>query len=129
MIYLASPYSHPDPSIRANRVRRARDYVLLQKLRHPRELVFSPIVYMNALFGSLENVPEELRTHHRWHEMNCDAIAKAREMRILLLEGAKNSEGIAAEIAFAKETQTPIRWVHPVGQAIIHAELFSTGIR
>ena len=95
-VYLASPYSHPNPLVREARYRIARDavaHLLIRKI-----WVYSPIVHCHDLTKEY-SLPFDA-TH--WREYNEAMLREADELVVLNIPGWRESVGVAAEIAFAK---------------------------
>lgn len=94
MIYLASPYSHPDAAVREQRYHATCSAAA--QLINAGHAVFAPIVQGHAL------VPYGLPTcwsywepHAKQHLQRCD------ELVVLTLDGWDTSEGVQAEITLA----------------------------
>jgi hypothetical protein len=107
MIYLASPYSHPDPDVMLARFEAAcRHAALLMRLGH---IVFSPIAHSHpvALHGKLDAL-----SHSIWLAQDFWFIDHADEVRVLMLDGWRESRGITLEIERARNA----------GQLIIYDE-------
>ena len=109
MIYLASPYSHPDPAIREERFRAAcRAAAQLMRIGN---IVFSPIVHSHPI--ALHGLPTDWRfweRHDREHLVRCDEVV------VLMLNGWQESEGVHAEIRIAAELGKPVRYLEPESQ-------------
>lgn len=106
MIYLASPYSHPDPDTRAARYDAAlRATVAL--FGHGR-VVYSPIVYSHPLF--VAGVGATGR-YDEWEALDRRMIEACDFLWVLTLEGWQESRGICAEVAYASELNKPMRHV------------------
>jgi nucleoside 2-deoxyribosyltransferase len=108
MIYLASPYSHPDPAVREQRYRavcRATAALLRAGL-----VVFSPIAHSHALvqYGLPTEWPFWERIDHAYLE-RCDLLV------VLMLDGWKASVGVQAEIAIARELGKPVSYLEAPG--------------
>ena len=105
MIYLASPYSHPSPTVRQQRYEQAVEHaVMLVNKRN--EAVFSPIAHshpmaLHGLSGAWE----------MWAEMDLAVIAICEELVVLQLRGWEHSRGIAAEIAEARRLGIPVTYL------------------
>lgn len=109
MIYIASPYSHPDPFMRTLRYRQVHKYTRL--CMDKGETVFSPIVYGHEFTRDNDTaIP-----YQYWSEFNHQIILGCKLLRVLKLEGYKNSMGIAGEIAFATAHGIPVEEVEFVG--------------
>ena len=103
MIYLASPYSHPDPAIRDQHYLaacRATVSLLLSG-----RSVFSPIVHGHPLM-QLGVSGDWLfwARHDQWHISRCD------EVLVLAIPGWEESEGVQAEIALAQRLGKVVRY-------------------
>lgn len=96
MIYLASPYSHPDPAVRQERYEQAMaaQAYLLRQGQH----VYSPIVACHpmALAHALPTDDEW------WSEYDRDMLTRCVELYVLCLPGWEESKGVAQEIEWAK---------------------------
>lgn len=96
IIYLASPYSHPDRVVRKWRYRMACHGTA--RLLEAGHLVYSPIVHSHPL--TRFRLPAEWDYWRRLDEAmlrRCDALA------VLRLPGWEQSVGVQAELALAKE--------------------------
>ena len=106
MIYLASPYSHPDPSVREIRFREAcRAAATLIRLG---QAVFSPIAHGHpiAAFG----LPTDWRF---WEPFDRRQLQRCDEVVVLMLDGWRESVGVQAEIRIAGECGKPLRYLAP----------------
>ena len=96
LIYLASPYSHPDPTVRNARYHAAcvTTAALIQR-GYP---VFSPIVHSHVLHtehglgGSWET----------WAKIDRALIGASSDVWVLCLDGWRESRGVKAEIEQAR---------------------------
>jgi nucleoside 2-deoxyribosyltransferase len=107
LTYLASPYTHPDPAVRAARFDAACRAAA--KLMRAGALVFSPIAHSHpiALAG-------ELPIDWAFWERYCRAmLAACADVAVLKLDGWDASAGIAAELDIARETGKPIAFLEP----------------
>ncbi|MSQ96815.1 MAG: DUF1937 family protein [Gemmataceae bacterium] len=106
MIYLASPYSHPDPAVRAQRFREAcrAAAALVQAGR----VVFAPVVHSHPLveFG----VPTDWAF---WQQTDQRFLEQCDEVVILMLDGWRESVGVEAEIEIARAFGKPTRFLEP----------------
>lgn len=107
MIYLASPYSHPDPAVREARFDAAcRACVDLIAKGH---VVYSPIVSSHPL------VRHGVRTDWRaWERFDREVISRCDSLRVLELDGWLDSVGVLAEIEIARELGKPVDYMEPV---------------
>lgn len=106
MIYLARPYSHPDPAVRQERFAAAcRAAAELIRRGH---VVFSPVAHSHAI--AQHGLPLDWRfwsRHDRRYLEACDEVA------VLMLDGWRESVGVRAEIAIARELDKPVRYLAP----------------
>lgn len=112
MIYLASPYSHPDPAIREARFRA----VCLHAARMVVDglMVFSPIAHSHPICvsGGLQGDFE------RWQAFNTAMLARCQSLAVLQLPGWINSHGTIAEIHEAGQLGLPIVWRQPAADEL-----------
>jgi hypothetical protein len=107
VIYVCSPYSHPDPTIREQWFQAA--CAATAALLSAGHLVYSPVVHGHPL--TQHHVPGD-RTfweqHARWHLERCDEVV------VLMLEGWDGSDGVRAEIELAGELGKVVWYRYPV---------------
>ncbi len=106
MIYLASPYTHPDGDVRQARfdaVCRAAAELMRQG-----KTVFCPVAHSHAI--ARYGLPLDWRywgRHDRRYLEVCDEVV------VLTLDGWQESVGVQAEIAIARELGKPVRFLEP----------------
>jgi hypothetical protein len=106
MIYLASPYSHPDQAVRVQRFQAAcRTTVALMRAR---EIVFSPVVHSHPL--AEDGLPSDWGF---WERFDRQLLALCDELVVLTLDGWEESTGVQAEIRIATELGKPVRFLAP----------------
>lgn len=106
MIYLASPYSHPDPAVREQRYQAACQATAA--LLRAGELVFSPIVHSHPL------VAFDLPTAWGfWESIDRAYLERCDEVVVLMLNGWEASVGVRAEIGIARALGKPVRVLAP----------------
>jgi nucleoside 2-deoxyribosyltransferase len=101
MIYLASPYAHPDASVRESRYRAA--CLATAKLLRAGLPVFSPIAHSHALVA--HGLPIEWLF---WQRFDRTYLERSDFVVVLMLEGWKTSVGVQAEIGIARELGKPV---------------------
>jgi Domain of unknown function (DUF1937) len=107
MIYLASPYSHPDKNV-MNRRYVAACKATAEMMRRGAH-VFSPIAHSHvvAVIGKL-NLGWEF-----WSQIDFEWIRLCGSVCILKLDGWEKSVGVKAEISYAVTMQIPLAWIFP----------------
>ena len=102
LIYLATPYSHPDPAVREKRFK-AVNRVAAQ-LMGQGKFVYSPISHTHpiALAGDLP------KGWDFWDKYCRVMLERCTAMVVLMQEGWKESVGVTNEIKIAKELGIPI---------------------
>ena len=110
MIYLASPYSHPDPAVVERRFEAACQ-TAAALIRHGKT-VFSPIAHSHSIcrYG-LPGDWQFWQHHDREYLDTCDEVV------VLKLEGWQESQGVQAEIAVARALGKSVSFVALNGQA------------
>lgn len=91
--YIASPYTHKDPLVRAQRYQRAAEVVVY--LGRCGIMAYSPIVHWHEVAKTFGLAPDEawLYTH------GLVMLRAAKATSVLMLEGWARSTGVKAEIA------------------------------
>lgn len=115
MIYLASPYSSPDPLIVRTRYLLALQ--VTETLMGKGEFIFSPIVHCHPLA-----IPTSDGSFEFWHRYNFDMLRRADLLYVLAIPGWKKSTGVQAEIEFARLAGIPIQAVNEFGELIAWPE-------
>jgi hypothetical protein len=110
LIYLATPYSHPDPAMREGRYLMAckAASALLQQGLH----VFSPIAHTHqiAQYG-LPTGWDFWESYDRLYLDRCDALY------VLKMDGWEESVGVQAEIRIMEEMGKPVTYLEwPIGE-------------
>ena len=108
MIYLASPYSDPDPEIQESRYAAAAHYVAYHfRLGIP---LLSPIVYCHRL--SLERaLPGDAIF---WQFLNEEFVMRSSAVWVLKLPEWESSAGVTSEIALARRLDIPLHFKEPL---------------
>lgn len=104
MIYLASPYSHPDANVREERFHAACQAAA--HLMREGHLVFSPVAHTHSIaqFG-LPIAWAFWERHDRCLLECCDEVV------VLKLEGWEDSVGVRSEVQIAKELGRSVRYL------------------
>lgn len=107
MIYLAAPYSHPNPDIREERFREVTR-IAGEMMRHGTH-VYSPLTHSHpiACSGGLPTGWDY------WQKYDERMMTVCTQMIIVRLMGWQMSEGIKAEIELANRLNLPITYMDP----------------
>ena len=105
LVYLAVPYSHPDPAIRQQRFEAVN--VVAAKLMLEGLHIFSPISHTHpiALAGDLPT------GFDFWEQYDRAILETCRQVLVLMLDGWKESKGVTAEIAMAQKIGIPVDYL------------------
>ena len=106
MIYLASPYSHPDRAVRELRFREACRAAA--KFMRCGQVVFSPIAHGHCI--CTYGLPTDWRF---WEPFDRHHLERCDEFVVLMIDGWHESVGVQAEIRIAGEFGKPVRYVAP----------------
>lgn len=104
MIYLASPFSHPDRQVEFTRYHQALIFTHEQLALG--KIVFSPIVYCYPIAANF-GLRGDFET---WRVFNESMIERAEALWVLRLKGWQESKGVQAEIAYAKRCEVPVHF-------------------
>lgn len=104
MIYLASPYSDPDPAVQEERFRAV--CCQAAEMMGKGLYVFSPVAHCHPI--AAYGLP---RDYSYWKGYNLAFLTVCTELVVLKLPGWEVSEGVTGEIALAKELGKPVRYV------------------
>lgn len=105
-VYLASPYSDPDPQVRQRR--HDAVFAAVCRLRTPKTIIFSPIVASHPY--ALAEGPGSWET---WKVEDRHGVLARDELWVYGLPGFSSSKGVNAEIVIAREAGKPVRHVEP----------------
>lgn len=108
MIYLASPYSHPDPLVREQRFIAAMEQT--HRLMGEGHMVFSPIVHSHPIAVHCGSPTD----FNFWGEWNRVMLSAARAFWILQLPGWTESIGVQAETELARRLNKPVSLIMPM---------------
>lgn len=108
IVYLATPYSHPDPKVRVQRYEAVTRHAA--KMVAEGLVVFSPITMTHPIEVLGETDPAPTEYWIAFDEPFMDACAEAV---VLMLPGWESSRGVAREIAHFTAQSKPILFVEP----------------
>jgi hypothetical protein len=106
LCYLASPFTHADPLVRQTRFEAACRAAA--ELMRQGKTIFCPVAHSFAIckYG----VPLDWRF---WERHDCRFLEACDEMLVLTLDGWRESVGVQAEIAIARDLGKPVRFLDP----------------
>lgn len=107
LIYLAVPYSHSDPRIREQRFRAVN--AVAAKLMRNGLHVFSPISHTHPI-AEAGNLPTGWDF---WEDYDRTLLRTCSKIVVLMLDGWRESTGVTAEIAIAKELGLAVEFIEP----------------
>lgn len=105
-IYLACPYSHPDPEVRKSRYEAVN--IAAAKIILSGHVVYSPISHSHGITNT--GLPMDWNF---WKRIDQEFIRWADQVWILQLEGWRNSHGVKAEMNLAFNELKLVRLVSP----------------
>lgn len=105
--YFASPYSHEDPEVEAQRFKAVAWEAA--RLINEGTLVFCPITHSHpiAKYGRV------LGGWSTWKKQDTALLESCTSLMVLMLDGWAISEGIAAELEYAEAFGLEILYRHP----------------
>lgn len=115
LIFLASPYNHPNESVRLARFRAAA--VAGGKLIHQGNLVYCPIAHSHPMANEISgaflghNYSGEAQGIDEWIGMNNFYLSKSDILVILCIKGWQESEGIRHEFELAHKLEKPAIYI------------------
>jgi hypothetical protein len=112
IIYLACPYTHPDPSVREKRFRLTTD-AAAQLIRQG-YIVYSAITMTHPLDVVLAGGTNTLGSDY-WVQFDEAFMAVCTEMVVLQIEGWEQSRGIQREIDYFQNRGKPVRFLPAKG--------------
>jgi hypothetical protein len=105
VIYLACPYSHPNPRVRAFRfgmANRAAAKLILEG-----HTVFSPLSHSHPIAETGLIGPHD----PTWYQQDAEFLRLCSELRVLQLSGWRESRGVLAEVEAADELRIPVGYL------------------
>ena len=106
MIYIASPYSHPDPAVREARFQAACHAAA--ELMRQGKIVFSPISHSHGI--ARYGLPKDWAY---WEACDRKHLEACDELVVLTLDGWQESVGVQAEIQIARQLGKPVSFLEP----------------
>ncbi len=106
VVYLASPYSHPDVQVRDARFHAVCRVAAM--LSAAGVLVYAPIAHGHAI-ALAGQLPTDFAY---WEALDRAMLAACGRVVVVTLPGWENSVGVQAEIRIATAMGLPIRYLH-----------------
>lgn len=108
MIYLASPYSHPDPEVRRDRFLAVCSAAA--RLIYNGHRVFSPVAHSHpiAMTGHVDAM-----AHKLWLDWSLDMLGRCDVLWVLKIPGWDQSKGVCMEIEAAMKAGKQVEYVAP----------------
>lgn len=98
LVYVASPYSHPDDSTMAERYSEVMDLIYTLSMAFP-DAFFSPILHYHPV--ALTNDME--KSYGYWRNINHAYMRRCDRMICACIDGWEESLGVKGELEYAKE--------------------------
>lgn len=108
LIYLACPYTHPDPAVREKRFRIANR--VAGRLLSEGRFCFSPI----SMSVPIAEDAGLSGAWDFWAKFDRALLERCQKVVVIDIEGTANSVGVNAELAIAAELRLPIEYVKGV---------------
>ena len=112
LIYIASPYSHPDSDVRRDRFEEAArvcDYLLTLDYH-----VYSPICQWHPILEVVKNThfcsPTQVQKYNKLLITDFVFLRRCDKLLVVTLDGWKESNGIKQEVELARSYKIPIRY-------------------
>lgn len=119
MVYLASPYTHPNKEVEAARF--VRVCIVAAKLMNQGMVVFCPIAHGHpiAMAGQLPTTAEY------WMRFMGEFVCKSERVLVICLPGWDTSTGIEHELSIAASQGIPVQYLNPETMEIANEPNFS----
>jgi hypothetical protein len=105
LVYLAVPYSHPDPSVRQWRFERVN--LAAAKLMRQGLNIFSPISHTHPI-SEAGDLPKGWEF---WEAFDRAYLTCCNKLIVLKLAGWQESVGVTSEIDIARELGIPVEFI------------------
>jgi len=107
MLYLASPYSHPNKWMRHKRY---YDATVFAARLASRKIVVIPPITMSHPMQMFYDMPG---SWEYWKSIDTELLSKCDHMIVYMLDGWQKSVGVQAEIKIAEQMKIPIGYIPP----------------
>ncbi len=109
-IYLASPYSDPDPGVRHIRELQINEIAGKLFQKHKKLALFAPI---SQSANIVRACPELSGTWETWAHNDLVFVHHCDAVWVVTMRGWEKSKGVTAEVKYAKHLGKPVYYVHP----------------
>lgn len=117
MVYLASPHSHPDASVREQRFRDV--CAAAARLFDAGEWVYCPIAHTHVIASYMHDAMK----WEAWAEYDRFMLSLCDKLVVLKLDGYMQSRGVAAELEIANKLGLPVEFMPwPLPETLTTAE-------
>lgn len=106
MVYLASPYSHPDAIVREDRFKQI--CAIAGKLMEDGNVIFCPIAMSHPIALAHPVLPTDWLY---WETFDTEFIRASEKLIVAMMDGWESSTGVNAEIAIANEIGIPVEYL------------------
>lgn len=106
MIYLASPYSHTEASVREDRFHKI--CAIAGKLMEDGNVIFCPIAMGHPIACAYPSLPTDWEY---WKRFGTEFLYASDKLLVAMMDGWDSSAGVIGEIAIAKEMGIPIHYL------------------
>jgi hypothetical protein len=115
ILYLAGPYSHPDPDIREERY--ARITAVAAQLISKGRIVFSPLTMTHPIDRLLAGHSETLGSEY-WVKFDESFMEFCSEIVVVMIDGWDKSSGVAREVKFFRDRGRPVHYIRYKEEAL-----------
>lgn len=114
MIFLSSPYTHPNPEVQKQRVTQVKK--LVKECTAAGLHVISPVVYSSAspdfyTPGTIFLSEEAIQAY--WRAWSMDILKACNRVVVYMLPGWADSQGVQLELITAQECGIEIKFIDP----------------
>lgn len=107
MIYLASPYSHSDKGVMAQRANEVA--ATAARLMSDGHILYCPIAAWHWV-GENHDLPKDWPS---WRKLDISFLRHCHQLWVCTIPGWLESVGVTEEIAFARTIDIPVSLIHP----------------
>ncbi|MCP4896274.1 MAG: DUF1937 family protein [bacterium] len=112
-VYIATPYSHPDASVRHRRFEAVNEFAA--KMMEQGYTIFSPISQSHPI---ADHLGPETENWDFWQKQDLPWLELCDAVYVLTLNGWADSVGVTGEIAHAAKLNIPVLYITPEDQGI-----------